>query len=535
MLQDLRLLRQKQRVMAYTQVCSWAIMTCFAWRDIPPRFHWLFLAMVGVCAYSRVADAGVFSLLDLVGWLSTFRLGNRKAPSGRSPFTRIPPDQPPQAGSMPRIGLVLAGGGGKGAYQIGCWKAMRNHGVVPDVVAGTSAGSLNVAMMVRGDLDAAEYIWSHLSASQLFRLDFASLPFIPLILLRYRRRYGVDAPGAKFFALLLLPLILAGWCWLLFRLAQMTLGIRSPAGQGGNYLALFMLALAAMMQIGSMVIHALSVFSPREDLFVQPSLFQTRGLRKLLRLLVPGGSFIQPPIDSFVTVAVESPMLDPEDPGHLTRGRTSLFGERHLSLVPRWVYQARYMLLSDLEKSEGIDWVHAFLMYSATIPIAFPVSRLLDAWIADGGLADNLPIKALLGRGCTRIFVVHLDSEAKDKIDGRSFNVLTKEGLLQKLRWQERLKRLEHYYPRVKDLVEQNGWGVLTSALSGDPKLDPNREMPLDAEIIHVIPSRPLGSFLTGTLNFTGRKARWLMRLGEQDMEEVLQELYRSGSQRLSL
>lgn len=39
-------------------------------------------------------------------------------------------------------GLVLEGGGAKGAYQIGAWKALKEAGVKINAVAGTSVGAL---------------------------------------------------------------------------------------------------------------------------------------------------------------------------------------------------------------------------------------------------------------------------------------------------------------------------------------------------------------------------------------------------------
>ncbi|MBP0974685.1 MAG: patatin-like phospholipase family protein, partial [Oscillospiraceae bacterium] len=59
------------------------------------------------------------------------------------------------------IGLVLDGGGGKGAYQIGVWKALRKTGLEQRnaVISGASVGGLNAALMVQGDLEKAEQIW----------------------------------------------------------------------------------------------------------------------------------------------------------------------------------------------------------------------------------------------------------------------------------------------------------------------------------------------------------------------------------------
>ena len=48
-------------------------------------------------------------------------------------------------------GIVLEGGGAKGAYQVGAWQAMREAGVKIKGVAGTSVGALNGAMMCMDD------------------------------------------------------------------------------------------------------------------------------------------------------------------------------------------------------------------------------------------------------------------------------------------------------------------------------------------------------------------------------------------------
>ena len=56
-------------------------------------------------------------------------------------------------------GLVLDGGGARGAYQIGAWKALREAGVKIEAVAGTSVGALNGALIRMGDDYKAEKIW----------------------------------------------------------------------------------------------------------------------------------------------------------------------------------------------------------------------------------------------------------------------------------------------------------------------------------------------------------------------------------------
>lgn len=64
---------------------------------------------------------------------------------------------------MKPFGLVLAGGGGKGAYQIGAWEAMREIGVRFDAIAGVSIGSINGALIAADDFKAATDLWNNIS------------------------------------------------------------------------------------------------------------------------------------------------------------------------------------------------------------------------------------------------------------------------------------------------------------------------------------------------------------------------------------
>lgn len=69
--------------------------------------------------------------------------------------------------------LIFGGGGGKGSYQIGVWKAMREMGFEEYVtaVSGASVGSLNTALFGVGDLDLAVDIWESITPSQFLDLE----------------------------------------------------------------------------------------------------------------------------------------------------------------------------------------------------------------------------------------------------------------------------------------------------------------------------------------------------------------------------
>ncbi|MGF1688456.1 patatin-like phospholipase family protein [Photobacterium japonica] len=74
---------------------------------------------------------------------------------------------------MHKIGLVLSGGGGKGAYEVGVWRAMEQLGLAKDVMAvsGTSVGALNAALFAQGDLVKAEEAWLSMRSSDVLSID----------------------------------------------------------------------------------------------------------------------------------------------------------------------------------------------------------------------------------------------------------------------------------------------------------------------------------------------------------------------------
>ena len=61
-----------------------------------------------------------------------------------------------------KLGVVLSGGGSKGAYEIGVWKALRKLNVKYDIVTGTSVGALNAALMTQKTFHSALNLWQNL-------------------------------------------------------------------------------------------------------------------------------------------------------------------------------------------------------------------------------------------------------------------------------------------------------------------------------------------------------------------------------------
>lgn len=68
-------------------------------------------------------------------------------------------------------GLVLEGGGAKGAYQIGAWKALKEAGIPIKGITGTSVGALNGALIAMDDFEKAEKIWETIRYSRVMDVD----------------------------------------------------------------------------------------------------------------------------------------------------------------------------------------------------------------------------------------------------------------------------------------------------------------------------------------------------------------------------
>ncbi len=63
--------------------------------------------------------------------------------------------------------IVLSGGGTKGAYEIGVWRALRELSVEYHIVTGTSIGSVNGALMTMGNFEHADKVWHEMVMGDL--------------------------------------------------------------------------------------------------------------------------------------------------------------------------------------------------------------------------------------------------------------------------------------------------------------------------------------------------------------------------------
>lgn len=69
------------------------------------------------------------------------------------------------------VGLVLEGGGARGAYQVGVYKAFLEKEIKISAITGTSIGAVNGAFFTMGAFDKLNDIYKNISAENLFLAD----------------------------------------------------------------------------------------------------------------------------------------------------------------------------------------------------------------------------------------------------------------------------------------------------------------------------------------------------------------------------
>lgn len=107
---------------------------------------------------SRRANLGLLAAVCCTALLAACAAAPSKAPVESQPEPVQPAPEPPRAEIVvppPRIALVLGGGAAKGFAHVGVIKALESQSIKPDIVVGTSAGSM-VAALYAGGYDGFE-------------------------------------------------------------------------------------------------------------------------------------------------------------------------------------------------------------------------------------------------------------------------------------------------------------------------------------------------------------------------------------------
>lgn len=84
-------------------------------------------------------------------------------------------------GDRVKKALIFAGGGSRGAFQIGVWKYLAERNWKPDIICGTSVGAIN-AVGIGSGLDVATliHLWTSYNRRKMYRLNL--IPFLAYLL-----------------------------------------------------------------------------------------------------------------------------------------------------------------------------------------------------------------------------------------------------------------------------------------------------------------------------------------------------------------
>lgn len=83
-------------------------------------------------------------------------------------------------GDIMKKGLVFSGGGARGSYEVGVWKALEELNIHCDVAVGTSIGSVNAALYTQGSLEMALELWGEININTVFKENKLSVRMDPI-------------------------------------------------------------------------------------------------------------------------------------------------------------------------------------------------------------------------------------------------------------------------------------------------------------------------------------------------------------------
>ena len=96
-------------------------------------------------------------------------------------------------------GLVLAGGGTRGAYQVGVWKALKEMNIDIKAIVGTSIGALNGALFLQDDFATTVKMYENIKINNIMKVEgidanknIFDLSNIFNLAADYKRQKGID-------------------------------------------------------------------------------------------------------------------------------------------------------------------------------------------------------------------------------------------------------------------------------------------------------------------------------------------------------
>ena len=397
-------------------------------------------------------------------------------------------------GRLPwRIGVVLAGGGAKGAYHVGCWRALEraNLGRI-SAVSGASVGAINAVFFASGRTEEAEDIWTQVRWSDVMSLSHRRLHWLPLWLLA-----GL---GSEFSP---------------FKLWRLSDTVTHPS-QVRRRVYPVACAAAALATWG--LAEVLPYPAVRPYAAVLGAVLAGSAVLSLLHELLRPLFLVAPLTNNAPLAARLDRSLTDEDVSRIAArglpviGNVSRFKPYIRESVQWGGWAPEYVRLDGLDRDALVDQ----LVQGSKIPGVF-TGQGDHSRAIDGSWTDNIPAAPLLfdpSYDLDLVFVVYLKHKVRHR--KRHNSLVDTIHMVVDEQCGGHTDSEEHLWQWARSRWEASG-GVGPLAPRATPK------------IVQVVPSRRIGNFFTGTAWFSPERARQLVALGEADMTRIIERLRADG------
>jgi predicted acylesterase/phospholipase RssA len=481
-----------------------------------------------------------------------------------------------------RLGLVLGGGGGKGAYQVGVYRFLAEFLAELGVkrfhcISGTSIGALNGLLFSVANAHQASEMWESMAnvlkttlRSQLVKsaviwtllLTFVPIAALALSILTYRLSHRLPS------------LILAGFMFALFVIGSFSvapdLGLVfyildiKKATRLSSQRVETLLATLALSVLGCLWLFSANIWPFRPEpiyneqgwiglprLAVNISVWTVllviayrvwapiqKHRQKLIKFTTTTGYYDQQPLRTvlvellsissdrwrteflFATVGRKGTYFDPDR-------NASIYGEP-VSPDPygKWVndeWVPEYKNLGALPITEKLK----ALLLSSAIPYAFSNTSGADGIRCDGGFVDNVPILPCIAQAhCNVIVVVPLDAEYD-----RKMALLD----LEKLWWKTEIVARAPDDDLFPDQLFEIASDLRASKYREEvQKRNPTNKIN-EIGFVYVVPHASLGEGLDATLDFTPPTMSRLQKMGYEDAKSQIPRQFQSAIKKIAL
>jgi NTE family protein len=268
-----------------------------------------------------------------------------------------------------KVALVLAGGGSRGAFEVGAVRCLYDRfGVTPDIITGTSVGALNGSKLAEGpgSLGQLEQIWLSLQ----FNADMYT-PQAWFTTLKRKTQFLWEASANSFAESLGAAGIKFGTSVLISQFVSKGIGALIPYA-GLVYDFLFTLPQLIMVGIDIGVIADAAIKAAAAD-----SVYNSMPIKlKIDASIDPAKIAASKIIFRAAVVNLESGLL------------------RYVTEQGRFLDNNAQVPLRDA------------ILASGSIPIAFPPVKLLGENYIDGGTRENIPVAAAVNAGANFAYII---------------------------------------------------------------------------------------------------------------------------------